>query len=672
VLLSAVHLHTMVMAQPTASKIMILLLTLQSFSTAQGGRKTRADAEYHPGHPPTYVTRLHRYEHAGVESMLEEEAKWEQEVKDMQTSSQSDRSLEGGSLLEQSDAPVPVSNDGFVKLGHKQVQQLVEHHKSLGYGQGLKEHPFDAPHGNTTPCLTPDSTTPGKTAVHRQQLYGTPLKPLGSQYVGPIGIGSVVSPLGCTMPAHGQFTNSSMPTRTDGFLSKKVVICIVTDQVQMLMVFDTGSTNIWVADVDCKTGPCNNPTLHKFNHSASATFHEPATSTELTVKFGTGKVSGHMAQDDIHIGPFSVYGQTFAMMKNADGIPPDIEGILGLAFPKMSANNVKPFFSTMIDQKALPHNEFAFYFSPDKRAGNALLWGGVDKAFYQGELQYFPVVEPYYWAVKLLHMKIGDEDMILKTDKNEGELTPPREYRGSVAILDTGTTFITADKDHFPAVMAKLPVTECSAVTKESHPDITITLENTKGKAHDFVLTNKQYMTKSNKEKQMCSPAFMQINIPEEHGPGWVLGDIFLRYYFAVFDRGDGDVANAKVALAPSRNDPETFKRLAELTVGQSFGKQEPKEHAKPAEHAEHEEHAKRAERAERAEAAEREERAKRAERAERAEGAERQERAQRAERAERAEAAERASRAATAGSLVDNQTDQPVEVPIARHIATR
>lgn len=581
------------MVQSTSSKVMIGLLLVQGILTARITRHS-VDAEYHPGHAPFHVTRLHRYEHTGVESMLEEEAKWAQEVKEMQSSSQFDTGLEGASLLEESDESVPTN---FVNLGHQQVKQLLAHHESLGYGPGLEEDPNDALHYNKKQDkenLPPASTTPSKTP----ELHATPLKPLGSQYVGPIGIGSKYSPPGCTMPAHGEFTNSSMSTRLRGVSSDKMAAtCVVEGQESLLMVYDTGSTNIWVEEVGCNSGACDNPKLHKYNHSASVSFKDPTTNTELSVKFGTGRVSGRMAQDDMHIGPFSVRGQTFAMMRNADGIPPGIEGILGLAFPKMSANNVKPFFSTVIDQKALPHNEFAFYFSQDKRSGNALLWGGVDKAFYEGDLEYFPIVDPYYWAVKLLHMKIGDEDMILASDKNEGELSSPREYRGSVAILDTGTTFITADKDHFPAVMAKLPVAECSAVTKETHPDITITLENTKGKAHDFVLTNKQYMTPSNKERSKCSPAFMQINIPEEHGPGWVLGDIFLRYYFAVFDRGNGNVADAKVAIAPSQNTPQTFKRLAELTADQpAFGA------AQPTKHAQHENHAKPSEGAERIE----------------------------------------------------------------------
>ena len=48
-----------------------------------------------------------------------------------------------------------------------------------------------------------------------------------------------------------------------------------------------------------------------------------------------------------------------------------------------SANGVQPFFDTIIQQKALVHNEFAFYFSLDSVTANAVFWGGVDPAFFE-------------------------------------------------------------------------------------------------------------------------------------------------------------------------------------------------------------------------------------------------------------------------------------------------
>jgi len=81
------------------------------------------------------------------------------------------------------------------------------------------------------------------------------------------------------------------------------------------------------------------------------TFSRPSKASTLTVQFGTGKLVGPQAVDDLHIGPFTVFNQTFAMIEDEEGkVFQDVpfEGILGLAFPAMSANHVKPFFDTVM------------------------------------------------------------------------------------------------------------------------------------------------------------------------------------------------------------------------------------------------------------------------------------------------------------------------------------
>jgi len=159
-----------------------------------------------------------------------------------------------------------------------------------------------------------------------------------------------------------------------------------------------------------------------------------------------------------------------------------------------------------------------------------------------------------------------------------GEGAPGRESMlegasAAKAIVDTGTTFFTAEGQMFDDVIKRLPSAACSQVSDRSHPPITYTLRSAGGEPRDFVLDNTQYMTSRDGE---CLPAFMRIDVPPAHGPAMVLGEVFLREYFSVFDRGDGSDADARVGFARAKGAGEVAPRLKDLTKHQpAFGQRQ-------------------------------------------------------------------------------------------------
>lgn len=545
---------------------------------------------YHPGHPPHHVTRLHRYDHSGLASMLEAEASWSHDVQRLQRGEEWLKQSIGRALkqvrhirgavdaIDGTWQEVP-EESSFLQVSEQQAAALQEHHHAWSsflqllaaeVGDGIYEKVIDADadgsmedHGIVTEAGDTSSNS-------TKDVITTGLSNLNSQYVGPIGVGTHTD---CT-----RFDSaSSFLNQTANSSKQEGETCQATDQSKVWVVFDTGSTNIWINSDLCETGPCRLPGRHMYNHSASDTFLEPDVQNHVSVQFGTGKIDGPQAKEDFRIGPFIVKEQTFNMIQNATGSvfkEVAFEGIVGLAFPKMSANGVVPFFDTVINQKALDHNEFAFYLSKDTPSANAIFWGGVDKTFYKGELEYFPVVDPFYWALKLVSFKIGEDEIMGSEDEYVGSANEDRTWNGPLAIVDTGTTFFTLEKGKFKSVMAKLPRVKCADITSETHPPMTITLESSSGHERDFVLSHKQYMASNHKGKDAkCSPAFMQVDLPEEHGVGMILGEVFLRHYFAVFDRGSGDEQHARVALAEAADHDSVHTRLHHLTSGQpSFG----------------------------------------------------------------------------------------------------
>lgn len=299
---------------------------------------------HHAGHPPLHVTRLARLRHdGGFESLLEAEVRWSR----------------GAVSPEQR---FHISSPAQLRaLGTHQAAVLS--HRSNN-GQALANMVEEYPAPSDTPTM-----------------MTTPLVPTKSLYMGPIGVGLTV-PAGC---------GRSLVELADR-------ACAAIPETTLNVVYDTGSTNIWIASDLCDVGACVGAGRQRFNHSRSASFNYPTLPVEVSVQFGTGELFGPLGVDDLRVGPVAVR-QPFLMIQSQSGRIWDdnpIEGIVGLGFPALATKSATPFFDNMIRQTALKNNEFAFYLSRESASSNALLWGGIDPAFYEGDVEYFPVVDTYY------------------------------------------------------------------------------------------------------------------------------------------------------------------------------------------------------------------------------------------------------------------------------------
>jgi len=312
-------------------------------------------------------------------------------------------------------------------------------------------------------------------------------------------------------------------------------------QFEARVVFDTGSTNLWVASYLCKTPPCSEERAkHFYNPHESITqeFLE-GEQDELRVVFGSGQLTGPIHVDTYRVGPMEVKKQPFAMIREMKG---DVfsqfpfEGILGLGFKSMSFGGIEPFFERVIAQKLLAHNEFAFYINVDKSEPSALLWGGIDKDLYDGPIRMFPVVQPHYWAVELMDFRFGN--MSLMDDS-----APIQKV-----IFDTGTKFFTAPSRLYSKLMSHIPPATCEQ--GEAYPPLVYVLRGADGDIFNLHISPSTYLVAG---RGLCRLAFRRMEVPAEYGPAMMLGELFMRHFFTVFSRGNGDDNDAKIGFAPAK-----------------------------------------------------------------------------------------------------------------------
>ena len=117
-------------------------------------------------------------------------------------------------------------------------------------------------------------------------------------------------------------------------------------------------------------------------------------------------------------------------------------------------------------------------------------------------------------------------------------------------VVDTGTSIITGPTEDLKLVLENININDCDDLS--NLPTIKINIDGMMYplNADEFILKSQNPLRKSILEKKRmlnsdfidkisCKKAFIPLDVDSPRGPLWVLGDIFLRKYFVVFDRDE-------------------------------------------------------------------------------------------------------------------------------------
>ncbi|KAH9360523.1 hypothetical protein HPB48_019021 [Haemaphysalis longicornis] len=214
-------------------------------------------------------------------------------------------------------------------------------------------------------------------------------------------------------------------------------ITIGTPPQSFRVVFDTGSSDLWVPSVMC-AGRESICSLHQQYDSAKSSTHV-SNGTHVNISYAGGTVYGEVATDAVTIGNCTVKNQRFLQVDSRPGTAfatAKFDGILGLAYPSMSLLGASPVFDSMIEQGVIRSPVFSVFLrrgagatgKPYAVDGGEVYFGGIDADHYTGELFYVPVSERGYWQLTAESIKLGNEEFC---------------QSGCEAIVDTGTTAIT-------------------------------------------------------------------------------------------------------------------------------------------------------------------------------------------------------------------------------------
>lgn len=221
--------------------------------------------------------------------------------------------------------------------------------------------------------------------------------------------------------------------------------------------------------------------------------------------------------------------QTFGLGLVVDGVIDGAiyDGIVGLGYPSLAQVNANPITQALVASTQMAAPIFGVWLGSNTTGEVA--FGGIDPNHFRGALKYYQVTQQAWWTLALAGVRYGN--LFDRTGKS--------------VILDTGTSLIGGPTPSLLAINRLIGAISagdgiytvaCSSVS--SLPNITFEL----GKDR-YPLTPAQYILTLG---STCYSGFFAIDFQDASGQFiWILGDVFLRPYYSVYDFSDNTVGLA-------------------------------------------------------------------------------------------------------------------------------
>ncbi|XP_071642316.1 lysosomal aspartic protease-like [Temnothorax longispinosus] len=187
------------------------------------------------------------------------------------------------------------------------------------------------------------------------------------------------------------------------------------------IVFDTGSSDLWVPSKNCNVSQPDCLKHNKYDNTNSTTYVEDGLTFDIP--YHDGRVYGNLSNDDvITFGEALDFSTSFWDHAQCDGV-------LGMCYPALSTFEEPTVFQNMIDKHVVSRPIFSFYLNRNHTdvIGGELILGGTDSSHYEGEFTYVNVTEKKYWQITMDKFQI----------KNYTSCS-----EGCQAIVDTGASMI--------------------------------------------------------------------------------------------------------------------------------------------------------------------------------------------------------------------------------------
>ncbi|CAG9331646.1 unnamed protein product [Blepharisma stoltei] len=303
------------------------------------------------------------------------------------------------------------------------------------------------------------------------------------------------------------------------------LVQIGTPPQNFQVVFDTGSSNLWVPSSSCYSVSCS--LHHTYNHSKSSTYIPNG--KKIGIGYEAGSVTGFLSKDTVTWGGIQIPGITFAEMTSFPGTywsSKAFDGIMGMAWVAESEDKITPVYQSMYSLGLINADSFAMYLVPGNGIGSALTLGGYNTSCSKNDWNWIPLLNEGFWEIKIDSITVNGKAI---------------QVTGMKAVIDSGTPHLVGDSTIVNQINAIIPTVASDCSNIGSLPNVVITLNGV-----NYTLTGQDYVVQLNSEGlTSCETGWTPENFPSSLRNVLILGDLFMHVYYTQFDYGGSRIGFA-------------------------------------------------------------------------------------------------------------------------------
>ncbi|KAG0216910.1 hypothetical protein BGX33_011828 [Mortierella sp. NVP41] len=315
------------------------------------------------------------------------------------------------------------------------------------------------------------------------------------------------------------------------------------------VIIDTGSPITWLSSSSCETEACR--TASRFDCPASTSCK--ILDNNFTASYVSGQgVSGNYVAETYSIGSLQFRGAVGIVTQNQAQLPSRVDGIMGLWY--YAAGSSVPILNVLRNNTVLPRDMIGIWLqsttpngqlngkpSDAYTAGGEITFGGVDTTKFRGQISYVNCAGKRPWSIPIGGMTVGGMQI---------------NVNGVLAAIDTGTTAMLVPRAIADSINGAIPNAIKVAtqgglwyIPCNGNTVITMTFGNLTVRIPYTHLALQSSRSKT-QQGDYCLSAVMFPTGQTATIQEWLIGDVFLKNVYSVFDFGTNAETGGRIGFA--------------------------------------------------------------------------------------------------------------------------